>query len=151
VGPVAGAGCKEAGPLRLPQKACAAFNSFFHFSIQDQFVAASTSLQARHVIPRSSMCDSNNCDQRCYYLFNNIPKTLCTTGLCERMRDLGCKQVISMENFRSPNFELVAELLYWLLKRNVPDLFLNQIVFQRNTISRCYGALRRHVHHLRQC
>jgi hypothetical protein len=38
-------------------------------------------------------------------------------GLCERMRSLGCKQVISMENFRSPNFELVAELLYWLLKR----------------------------------
>ena len=40
-------------------------------------------------------------------------------GLCERMRELGCKQVISMENFRSPNFELVAELLFWLLKRCV--------------------------------
>jgi Clusterin-associated protein-1 len=38
-------------------------------------------------------------------------------GLCERMRALGCKQVISMENFRTPNFELVAELLFWLLKR----------------------------------
>lgn len=38
-------------------------------------------------------------------------------GLCERMRALGCKQVISMENFRTPNFELVAELLFWLLQR----------------------------------
>ena len=35
------------------------------------------------------------------------------------MRALGCKQVVSMENFRSPNFELVAELLYWLLRRCV--------------------------------
>jgi Clusterin-associated protein-1 len=38
-------------------------------------------------------------------------------GLCERLRSLGCKQLVSMENFRSPNFVLVAELLYWLLKR----------------------------------
>lgn len=38
-------------------------------------------------------------------------------GLCERMRALGCKQVVSMENFRTPNFELVAELLFWLLQR----------------------------------
>eukprot|EP00892_Ulva_mutabilis_P007569 jgi/Ulvmu1/5184/UM021_0201.1 len=40
--------------------------------------------------------------------------------LCERMRALGCKQVVSMENFRTPNFELVAELLFWLLKRYDP-------------------------------
>lgn len=38
-------------------------------------------------------------------------------GFCEMMRSLGYRRVISMENFRSPNFQLVAELLYWLLKR----------------------------------
>ena len=33
------------------------------------------------------------------------------------MRALGCKQFVSMENFRTPNFELVADLLFWLLRR----------------------------------
>jgi len=33
------------------------------------------------------------------------------------MRALGYSRVVSMENFRSPNFQLVSELLYWLLKR----------------------------------
>ena len=37
------------------------------------------------------------------------------------MRSLGYPQVISMEAFRTPNFELVAELLYWLVKRYDPD------------------------------
>lgn len=41
--------------------------------------------------------------------------------LCERMRALGCKQLVSMENFRTPNFELVAELLFWLLQRYDPE------------------------------
>lgn len=45
---------------------------------------------------------------------------LLRAGLCERMRSLGCSQVVSMENFRSPNFELVADLLFWLLKRCAP-------------------------------
>ncbi len=35
----------------------------------------------------------------------------------ETMRCLGYPRLISMENFRTPNFELVADLLYWLLKR----------------------------------
>ena len=35
----------------------------------------------------------------------------------EVMRSLGFPRLISMENFRLPNFELVAECLYWLVQR----------------------------------
>ena len=33
------------------------------------------------------------------------------------MRALGYPRLISMENFRGPNFELVADCLYWLVQR----------------------------------
>ncbi|XP_018090144.1 clusterin-associated protein 1 isoform X2 [Xenopus laevis] len=36
------------------------------------------------------------------------------------MRALGYPRLISMENFRSPNFPLVAEVLIWLVKRYEP-------------------------------
>ena len=35
----------------------------------------------------------------------------------EMMRALGYPRLISMENFRSPNFALVAEVLMWLVRR----------------------------------
>lgn len=35
----------------------------------------------------------------------------------EMMRALGYPRLISMENFRAPNFTLVAEILVWLVKR----------------------------------
>jgi len=35
----------------------------------------------------------------------------------EMMKSLGFPRMISMENFRLPNFELVAECLYWLVQR----------------------------------
>lgn len=35
----------------------------------------------------------------------------------EMMRALGYPRLISMENFRIPNFPLVAEILSWLVKR----------------------------------
>lgn len=35
----------------------------------------------------------------------------------ERMKALGYPRIISMDNFRTPNFELVADILFWLLKR----------------------------------
>ena len=35
----------------------------------------------------------------------------------EMMRALGYHRLISMENFRTPNFPLVAEVLTWLIKR----------------------------------
>lgn len=37
------------------------------------------------------------------------------------MRALGYNRLISMENFRQPNFPLVAEILIWLVKRFEPD------------------------------
>ncbi|XP_069697495.1 clusterin-associated protein 1 homolog [Periplaneta americana] len=39
----------------------------------------------------------------------------------EMMRALGYTRLISMENFRNPNFPLVAEILLWLVKRFDPD------------------------------
>lgn len=41
-------------------------------------------------------------------------------NLCEVMRALGYHRLISVENFRAPNFELVADLLDWLLHRLDP-------------------------------
>jgi len=47
-------------------------------------------------------------------------------NFCEVMRSLGYYRLISMENFRTPNFELVADCLFWLIHRydpsvNIPD------------------------------
>ncbi|XP_041362932.1 clusterin-associated protein 1-like isoform X2 [Gigantopelta aegis] len=39
----------------------------------------------------------------------------------EMMRALGYPRLISMENFRTPNFPLVAEILRWLVKRYDPS------------------------------
>ncbi|ESP03905.1 hypothetical protein LOTGIDRAFT_230213 [Lottia gigantea] len=39
----------------------------------------------------------------------------------EMMRALGYHRLISMENFRTPNFPLVAEVLTWLVKRFEPN------------------------------
>lgn len=38
----------------------------------------------------------------------------------ETMKALGYTRIISVENFRTPNFELVADILYWLLMRYDP-------------------------------
>jgi len=38
------------------------------------------------------------------------------------MRALGYPRLISMENFRNPNFPLVAEILIWLQQRFDPDV-----------------------------
>ncbi|KAF5840254.1 Clusterin-associated protein-1-domain-containing protein [Dunaliella salina] len=40
----------------------------------------------------------------------------------EIMKSLGYPRLISMENFRLPNFELVAECLYWLVNRYYPGV-----------------------------
>jgi len=39
----------------------------------------------------------------------------------ETMKFLGYPRIISMDNFRTPNFELVADVLFWLLKRYDPN------------------------------
>lgn len=41
-------------------------------------------------------------------------------NFCETMRALGYHRNISMENFRDPNFELVADILYWFAQRYDP-------------------------------
>lgn len=41
-------------------------------------------------------------------------------NFCEIMRSLGYPRNISMENFRNPNFELVADILYWFALRYDP-------------------------------
>jgi clusterin-associated protein 1 len=41
---------------------------------------------------------------------------------CEMTRVLGYPRLISMENFRQPNFALIAELLKWLVKRYDPQM-----------------------------
>uniref|UniRef100_A0A8D0FB67 Clusterin-associated protein 1 n=1 Tax=Strix occidentalis caurina TaxID=311401 RepID=A0A8D0FB67_STROC len=38
----------------------------------------------------------------------------------EMMRALGYPRLISMENFQTPNFMLVSEVLLWLVKRLHP-------------------------------
>lgn len=41
-------------------------------------------------------------------------------NFCEIMRNLGYPRPISMENFRLPNFELTADILYWFAQRYDP-------------------------------
>ena len=43
------------------------------------------------------------------------------SSLREMMRALGYPRLISLENFRQPNFQLVAEMLAWLVKRFEPN------------------------------
>lgn len=38
----------------------------------------------------------------------------------EMLRSLGYPRLVSIENFRKPNFELVADILYWLAQRYDP-------------------------------
>ena len=42
-------------------------------------------------------------------------------SLTEMMRALGYPRLISLENFRQPNFPLVAEMLVWLVRRFEPQ------------------------------
>lgn len=42
-------------------------------------------------------------------------------NFCEVMRSLGYHRLVSMENFRSPNFGLVADVLFWLVHRFEPN------------------------------
>jgi clusterin-associated protein 1 len=46
----------------------------------------------------------------------------------ELMRALGYPRLISLENFRKPNFELVADVLYWMVKLYEPDTAISDRV-----------------------
>ncbi|KAK6018530.1 hypothetical protein OSTOST_15878, partial [Ostertagia ostertagi] len=37
-------------------------------------------------------------------------------NLCEMTKAIGYPRILSLENFRTPNFRLVAELLEWIVK-----------------------------------
>jgi clusterin-associated protein 1 len=39
----------------------------------------------------------------------------------EMLRSLGYPRLVSIENFKKPNFELVADILYWLAQRYDPQ------------------------------
>ena len=60
----------------------------------------------------------------------------------EMMRALGYPRLISMENFRQPNFSLVAEILAWLVKQYDPQVgqqglrFYTNKVKNKNVVSR---------------
>ena len=41
-------------------------------------------------------------------------------ALTEQLRALGFPRLVSLENFRQPNFPLVAEMLVWLVRRLDP-------------------------------
>ena len=43
-------------------------------------------------------------------------------NFCEQMRALGYPRIVSIENFRRPNFELVADMLYWLAQKYDPNV-----------------------------
>lgn len=47
---------------------------------------------------------------------NNFPLSL-VSDFTEMMKSLGYQRLISVENFRTPNFELVADVLFWLVHR----------------------------------
>lgn len=50
----------------------------------------------------------------------------------EIMRALGYPRLISLDNFRVPNFELVADALYWMVKRYDPDIDISDNIESEN-------------------
>ena len=62
--------------------------------------------------------------------------------LTEMMRALGYPRIVSLENFRQPNFGLVAEMLGWLVKRLEPDSDLPlEIETEQVFICSCLGHI----------
>lgn len=59
--------------------------------------------------------------------------------LCEMTRVLSYPRLISMENFRQPNFRLVAELMAWLVKQydnpSLSSLIFNYFQYRYDPLS----------------
>ncbi|KAJ1460422.1 Clusterin-associated protein-1-domain-containing protein [Pelagophyceae sp. CCMP2097] len=53
-------------------------------------------------------------------------------NLTELLRALGFPRLVSVENFRQPNFELVASVLYWMVKRYDPEIAVSDIIESEN-------------------
>ena len=81
---------------------------------------------AAHEMRDHSSCDcsSDLLSRRSSPLCYALPPLLLLLLLCvcvdftETMKALGYPRLISVENFRTPNFELVADALYWLVHRS---------------------------------
>ena len=43
----------------------------------------------------------------------------------EKLRELGYPNMVSMESFRNPNFNLASDILYWLVKSYEPGFEFN--------------------------
>lgn len=50
----------------------------------------------------------------------------------EIMRALGYPRLVSLDNFRVPNFQLVADALYWMVKRYDPDIDVSDNIESEN-------------------
>eukprot|EP00968_Pinguiococcus_pyrenoidosus_P020390 scaffold2373_cov239-Pinguiococcus_pyrenoidosus.AAC.11 len=46
----------------------------------------------------------------------------------EILRSLGYQRLVSLENFRTPNFELVADVLYWMVRRYDPSVAISDSI-----------------------
>ena len=69
-------------------------------------------------------------------------------SLTEMMRALGYPRLISLENFRQPNFPLVAEMVGWLVKRFEPTSDLpTEIDTEQVNINACYGTKYNYTHY----
>jgi len=64
--------------------------------------------------------------------YNIYSPEICTififVDFTEIMRSLGYPRLISVENFRKPNFELIADILYWMVKLYDPETTLSDRV-----------------------
>lgn len=58
----------------------------------------------------------------------NLP----SADFTESMRALGYPRSVSMDNFRSPNFQLVADALFWMVKRYDPDIGVSDNIESEN-------------------
>jgi clusterin-associated protein 1 len=55
-------------------------------------------------------------------------------NFAEIMRALGYPRLISVENFRTPNFELVSDVLFWLVHRYEPTAELTDEISGNNGV-----------------
>ena len=51
-----------------------------------------------------------------------------TKDFTETMRAIGYPRLISMENFSRPNFELVADILFWMIRRYDPSVEIHESI-----------------------
>ena len=63
----------------------------------------------------------------------------------EKMRAIGYPRVISMENFKNPNFELVADVLYWMVSRYDPNANVHDTIETENDRVKFLSDISKHL------